>query len=171
MADLINMRTQKEPIRYDGISKSFRTGRLERELQMAQLSGTRCSCIAILWVSIVSFVAITLCVASQRVVPKISVYFVIDSVRKRLDTTTYNYALRQSSRCCTQGWNARTVLWLAVLYTLYCVLCGEEWLFSMKWITAVAIPWLHRRVLMLEVSLTTHTYSPKCNRHCVVLRK
>jgi len=29
---------------YDGVSKSFRTGRLERELQMVQLSATRCSC-------------------------------------------------------------------------------------------------------------------------------
>jgi hypothetical protein len=34
----------------------------------------------------VSFTAITLCVASQRVVPKVSVYFFIDSVRKLLDT-------------------------------------------------------------------------------------
>jgi hypothetical protein len=33
---------------YDGVSKSFRTGRLERELRMVQLSATRCSCIAIL---------------------------------------------------------------------------------------------------------------------------
>jgi hypothetical protein len=33
---------------YEDISKSFRTGRLERELQMIQLSATRCSCIAIL---------------------------------------------------------------------------------------------------------------------------
>jgi hypothetical protein len=48
-------------------SKSFRTGRLEREPQMVQLSAIICSCIAILWVSLVSFVAITLCVGSQRV--------------------------------------------------------------------------------------------------------
>jgi len=34
---------------YEGVSKSFRTGRLEWELQMVQLSATRCSCIAILW--------------------------------------------------------------------------------------------------------------------------
>jgi hypothetical protein len=40
---------------------------LERELQMIQLSATRCSCISILWVSLVSFAATTLCVASQRV--------------------------------------------------------------------------------------------------------
>jgi len=33
---------------YVGGYKSFRTGRLERELQMVQLSATRCSCIAIL---------------------------------------------------------------------------------------------------------------------------
>jgi hypothetical protein len=35
--------------------------------KMVQLSATRCSCIAILWVSVVSFATITLCVASQRV--------------------------------------------------------------------------------------------------------
>jgi hypothetical protein len=69
-----------------GISKIFRTGRLERELQMVQLPATRCSCIAILSVSIVSFAVITLCAVSQRV---FIVYFVIDSVRKLLDTPSY----------------------------------------------------------------------------------
>jgi hypothetical protein len=73
---------------YDSVSKSFRTGRLERELQVVQLSATRCSCIAILWVSLVSFAAITLCVASQWVFIIVSVYFVIDSVRKLLDTNS-----------------------------------------------------------------------------------
>jgi hypothetical protein len=68
---------------YEGESKSFRTSRLERELQMVQLSATRRSCIAILWVSLVSFAAVTLCVASQWVF--IVVYFVIASVRKLLD--------------------------------------------------------------------------------------
>jgi hypothetical protein len=34
---------------------------------MVQLSATRCSCVAILCVSLVSFAAITLCVDSQRV--------------------------------------------------------------------------------------------------------
>jgi hypothetical protein len=33
---------------YKGVSKSFRTGRLERELQMVQLSASRCNCVAIL---------------------------------------------------------------------------------------------------------------------------
>jgi hypothetical protein len=76
---------------YEGVSKSFRTGRLERELQTVQPSATRCSCIAILRVRLVSFSAITLCVASQRVfvVVIVVVDFVIDSVRKRLDTPSY----------------------------------------------------------------------------------
>jgi hypothetical protein len=52
---------------------------------MVQLSANRCSCIAILCVSLVSFAAITLCVASQRVF--VIIDFVIDSVRKLLDTT------------------------------------------------------------------------------------
>jgi hypothetical protein len=81
--------------------QSFRTGRLVRELQMVQLSATRCSCIAILWISLVSFAAITLCVASQRVfiiiiiiiiiiiVVIVIVYWVVDSVRKLLDIPSY----------------------------------------------------------------------------------
>jgi hypothetical protein len=73
---------------YEGVSKSIRTGRLERELQMVQLSATSCSCIAILWVSLVSFAAIVLCVASQRVLIVV-VYFVIDSVRKLLHAPSY----------------------------------------------------------------------------------
>jgi hypothetical protein len=44
---------------------------------MVQLSATRCSYIAILWVSIVSFAAITLCVDSQRAFIVVSVYFVM----------------------------------------------------------------------------------------------
>jgi hypothetical protein len=49
-------------------------------------AATRCSCIAILWVSLVSFATITLCVASQRV---FILYFVIDSVRELLCAPTY----------------------------------------------------------------------------------
>jgi hypothetical protein len=74
---------------YEDVSRSFRTGRLERELQMVQLSVTRCCCIVILWVSLVSFSSITLCVASQRVFTLVVVYFVIDSVRKLLNTPSY----------------------------------------------------------------------------------
>jgi hypothetical protein len=61
-------------VSYKGVSKSFRTGRLELEPQMVQLSATRFSCIAILWVSIVSFPAINLCVASQRVFIVVVIY-------------------------------------------------------------------------------------------------
>jgi hypothetical protein len=74
---------------YESVSTSFRTGRLERELQMVQLSATRYRCIAILSVSLVSFAAITLCVSSQRVFIVVSVYFVIDWVRKLLGTPSY----------------------------------------------------------------------------------
>jgi hypothetical protein len=72
---------------YEGVTKNFRTGRLERELQMIHLSATRYSCIAILWVRLESFAAITLCVASQRVF--IVFYFVTDAVRKLMDIPTY----------------------------------------------------------------------------------
>jgi len=37
----------------------------------------------------VSFASITLCVASQRVFIVVVIYFVIDSVRKLLDTPSY----------------------------------------------------------------------------------
>jgi hypothetical protein len=62
---------------YECVSKCFRTGRLERELQMVQLSVPRCSCIAILWVSLVSFAAITLSVAFQLVFNIVVFYFVM----------------------------------------------------------------------------------------------
>jgi hypothetical protein len=74
---------------YEGVTKSFRTGRLEQELLMLQLSANRYNCIAILWVSLVSFAAINLCVASQWVFIGAAVYFGIDSVRKLLDITSY----------------------------------------------------------------------------------
>jgi hypothetical protein len=43
----------------------------------------------------VSFVTITLCVASQRVFVVV-VYFVIDSVRKLLDTSQLSYSAKKS---------------------------------------------------------------------------
>jgi hypothetical protein len=74
---------------YEGVSKSFRTVRLERELQIVQLSITRCSCIDVLWVSLVSFASVTLWRGQQWVIQKVRVHFVIDSVRKLLDTPSY----------------------------------------------------------------------------------
>jgi hypothetical protein len=44
---------------------------------MVQLSSSRCSCIAILGVSLVSFAAITLCVGSHRVFVIVVVDFVM----------------------------------------------------------------------------------------------
>jgi hypothetical protein len=38
----------KDYFKYEGVSKSFWTGRLQLELQMVRLSATRCSCVNIL---------------------------------------------------------------------------------------------------------------------------
>jgi hypothetical protein len=77
---------------YELVSISFRTGRLERELQMVQLFATRCSCISILWVSLMSFANITFCVASQRV---------LLLFRYRLSPETSGYTLLLVRR---RGW-------------------------------------------------------------------
>jgi hypothetical protein len=73
---------------------------------MVELSATRCSCIAILWGSLVSFAAITFCVASQPVFT-VSLYFVIDSVRKVLDATSYNVL----QNCVYPDMNKRSEVW------------------------------------------------------------
>jgi hypothetical protein len=70
---------------------------------MVQLSATRCSCIVILWVSLASFAAITLYVASRRVIPKVGLYFVIDSARKLLDTPSYLIVCAKSFITCRSG--------------------------------------------------------------------
>jgi hypothetical protein len=59
---------------------------------MVQLSATSFSCVAILSISLVSFAAISLCVASERVFA-CCFYSVIFSVRKLLDTPSYYIAL------------------------------------------------------------------------------
>jgi hypothetical protein len=91
---------------YEGVSKSSRTGRLERELQMVQLYATRCSCIAILWVSLVSFAAITLCVASQRV------FIVVRVFRLQVKWLIWNKAFTRNfasnaGQCFGNAWNAQ----------------------------------------------------------------
>jgi hypothetical protein len=73
---------------YEGVSQSFQTDCPEQELQMVQLSVTRCSCITILWVGLVSFATIILCVASQVFIV-VSIDFIINSVWKLLDTPSY----------------------------------------------------------------------------------
>jgi hypothetical protein len=80
------------------------------------------SCIAILWVSLASFPAITICVASQRVLIFVSLYFVIDSVRKLLDTPSYDKeiwkqrwgALPWRSKEATNNW------WAVLLLQVKC---------------------------------------------------
>jgi hypothetical protein len=62
---------------YEGVSKSFQTGHLEQELQMAQLSATSCSCVTILWVSLVRFATITLCDASEWMFIAVSLYSIM----------------------------------------------------------------------------------------------
>jgi hypothetical protein len=52
---------------FEVVSKNFRTGRLEPQLHIVHLYVTGYGCVAILRVSLVSFVAITLFVASQLV--------------------------------------------------------------------------------------------------------
>jgi hypothetical protein len=81
---------------YEGVSKSFRTDRVERELQTVHLAATRCRCIAILWVGMVSFVAITLCDASQRVCKCVFHY--------RLSPETFGYppACRSFTAICVE---------------------------------------------------------------------
>jgi hypothetical protein len=72
---------------YTRVYPSFWTGHLEWELQMVQLSATRCSCIAILLVSLVSFATITFRVASWVFI--VVGYFITDSIQILLDTPLY----------------------------------------------------------------------------------
>jgi hypothetical protein len=74
---LTRLKTSSFSRRYEDVPKSFRTDRLKQEPQMLQLSATRCSCIAILWISLASFAATNLCVTSQRVFIVVSLYFVM----------------------------------------------------------------------------------------------
>jgi hypothetical protein len=73
-------------VTYEGVSKSFRTGRLEPELQTVKISATRCSCIA-LRISLVSF-----CRHNPLCCFSTNAYFCclfLESVRKLLGTPSY----------------------------------------------------------------------------------
>jgi hypothetical protein len=56
---------------------------------MEQVSATRCSCVAVLCVGLVSFAAITICIASYRLFIVVSLYVVIDLARKLLDVPSF----------------------------------------------------------------------------------
>jgi hypothetical protein len=105
-----------------GCIQKFRTGRLERELQMVQLSATTYSCIAIFVSQSSEF-----CRHNPLCCFLTSVYcsclFRYDSVRKRLDTTSYETALRRNIFV----WNIQTLFlpllvnknercWISVTY-------------------------------------------------------
>jgi hypothetical protein len=62
----------------------------------------------------VSFAAITLCVASQRVFIVV-VYFVIDSVRKLLDTPSYTPTLRHTNKNAVLTQNGNMIYFLLTL--------------------------------------------------------
>jgi hypothetical protein len=96
---------------------------------MVQLSAMRCSCIAILWVSLVSFAAITLCVASRRV-------FIVIS----LSTQPGNFWIHPRTYMHTPSFRRTNEVWVVrfahasnfvflisvtVLF-LYCVWRGQE---------------------------------------------
>jgi hypothetical protein len=134
--------------KYEGVSKSFRTGPLERKLQMVQLSTTRCSCIAILWVSLRSSAAITLCVASQQVVPKVSVYFIIDSVRKLLDTPSYT-TLRSS-----RSVNLHATVKFNILY----VVVITRFKVVVNLLSILVIHNAHYEYIWLQIKMTCENY-------------
>jgi len=73
----------------ESVSKSFRTGHQELELKKIQLSAIRCSCIAILWVSLVSYASITLRVA-----------YYCCLFRNRLSPGTFGYTLVNMPSTC-----------------------------------------------------------------------
>jgi hypothetical protein len=156
-------------ITYEGVSKSFWTGHLEWELQMVQLSASRCNRIAILWVSLVSFNAISLCGGSQWVFV-VLVHFVIDSVQKLLDTPSYPSKMNVKGWLCTSSieiWLSFISCWL---YTWHCQ-CEP---FAVRWdcifrVTLLFIPqnlWCHDRencILLSESIFSKTTVVSACN--------
>jgi len=90
----------------------------------ARTTATRCSCIVILCVSIVSFAAIILCCFSTSV---IIVDFVIDSVRKLLDTPLYVYVCVcvciYMSVCVCYGKKAHCTLLRCTTILAFCFHC------------------------------------------------
>jgi hypothetical protein len=73
------------------VSKSFRTGRLERELQLVQISATRCNCIAVWWVLLPNPLCCFLTSVCCCCCCCCCCWFRYDPVRKLLDTPSYTH--------------------------------------------------------------------------------
>jgi hypothetical protein len=92
---------------------------------MVQLSATRCSCIAIMWISLVSLAVITLCVASQRVfvvVVSLSIQSVNFWIHPRISNvkTTFKCARRNYDEIVKTVHNFDGLeRWVAQLYILH----------------------------------------------------
>jgi hypothetical protein len=128
----LSMRLLLDSYACEGVFRKFRICRLERELQIVQLSATRCSRIAILWVSLVSFGTITLYVVSQRVFIVISLW---------LSPETFGYTLVLRIIFSHHKWIPLTIF-------LLCMEHGNLYDFSLgsMWLGEYRLLWLVRRV-------------------------
>jgi hypothetical protein len=154
---------------YESVSRSFRTGRLKRELYMVLLSAISCSCIAVLWVRLVSFAAVTLCFASQWVFIFVNLYLVIDSVRKLLDTPSYSLFLLLGVGTFVAGLihkflSSTRILSYLISLLLFCLVCYYQcpFLYSSKalhfmswasrtlgsWVRILLERWMYVHVLL-----------------------
>jgi hypothetical protein len=117
---------EKQCKKYEVVSKSFRTGLPERELQIVQLPATRCSCIAIFVSQSSEFCRHNpLCCFSVFIV--VSVYFVVDSVWKLLDYLLLfiPLSLRTEHRASTVPRHPRLLLQFLGSFTDLVGLLGE----------------------------------------------
>jgi hypothetical protein len=105
-----------------------------------------CSCIAILWVILVSFAAIALCVASQRVIRKVSVSLSTQPGNFWIHPVKYN--LRVLVEIMYGNANLK---WPKVMVKLLVIFCGETW--DTGWLLHVGkLPWRCRMNSWREVT-------------------
>jgi hypothetical protein len=142
---------------YESVTKSFRTGRLERELQMVQLSATTCSCIAILWVNLVRFTVITLRLAFNKCLLLLLLFI-------SLWTQSGNFWIHFRKTISKENWN-----WIllskypAVTRNKTVVASGRGDL----WSVCVDIPWELRRGQILLLDLELELMFPVINQEMI----
>jgi len=122
----------------------------------SQLSATRCCCIAVLLVTLVNFAGITPCVAFQRVFTLVSLYFVIDSVRK-ISIHSHNIS---RGHCCgglrsTKNSRLRAVISTRTLLASVCffvVRCKRNGMGEQRASSVATPPWIvnHRQCFQLS---------------------